>query len=384
MVSGMNNTSDEVDSNPDPKETDSTESIPHIKQVSRIKHRILQRYLPAWSRILGSANQQLRYYDCYAGQGRFEYRGHHEDGSPLIAVKAAKRFVTEKPNRLMAVTLVEKDEKQAELLRAHLKSLEPYPSQLEVQVISEDSNNFIQDILTRASGIGPSFFMIDPYGHPLSIPLINQILARHRTETLINLMWYQINRDLANPMMHDHINKLFGDGAWCDQPFMEESGFRREQGFLTFFRSRLNAEYVLPFRICFDQKEDKVRGQRTKYYLLHASNHPKAILLMKDIMWPLGDEDGTFEFSGITQGTLISRTPKESDLREILLNKFAGQKIGFDQLRERTCELPFMEKHYRSVLQNLRGEGIVKVTPITSKKNGLQRDDLVEFPIRPV
>lgn len=359
-------------------ETDLIESVPHIKQVSRIKHRILQHYLPVWSRILGSANRRLRYFDCYAGQEQYEFRGHHEDGSPLIAVKTAKRFVTEKPNGLMTVTLIEKDGKQSELLRAHLKPLEPYPPQMDVQIISEDSNTFVQDLLGKTTSSDPSFFMIDPYGHPMSIPLVNQILARQRTETLINVMWYQINRDLANPLVHNQLNKLFGDTSWRDQPFMNESGFRREQGFLSFFRTQLKADYALTFRICFDS-EDKMRGRRTKYYLLHASNHPKAILLMKEIMWPLGDEDGTFEFSGVAQGILISKSPKESDLQEILLEKFAGQRIGFDQLRERTCELPFMEKHYRSLLQRLRAEGVIKVTPVTSKKNGLRGADLIEF-----
>lgn len=359
-------------------ETDLVESVPHIKQVSRIKHRILQHYLPVWLRILGSANRRLRYFDCYAGQGKYEFGGHLEDGSPLIAVKTAKRFVTEKASRLMTVTLIEKDEKQSEILRAHLKALEPYPTQMDVQVISEDSNTFVQDLLGKATNSDPSFFMIDPYGHPMSIPRINQILMRQRTETLITLMWYQINRDLANPLVHDQLNKLFGDTSWRDQPFMKDSGFRREQGFLSFFRDRLKAKFALPFRICFDN-EDKVHGRRTKYYLLHASNHPKAILLMKDIMWPLGDEDGTFEFSGITQGVLISNSPKEDDLREILLERFAGQKIGFDHLRERTCELPYTEKQYRSLLQRLRAEGTIKVTPVTSKKNGLKGDDLIEF-----
>jgi hypothetical protein len=57
-------------------------------------------------------------------------------------------------------------------------------------------------------------------------------------------------------------------------------------------------------------KEDRVYGERTKYYLLHASNHVRAVMLMKEIMWPLGDEDGTFDFSGESQGVLISRVPK--------------------------------------------------------------------------
>jgi hypothetical protein len=33
------------------------ESPQHLKQVSRVKHIILQKYLPSWERILGSRDE---------------------------------------------------------------------------------------------------------------------------------------------------------------------------------------------------------------------------------------------------------------------------------------------------------------------------------------
>ncbi len=50
----------------------SGEAPQHLKQVSRIKHIILQKYLPSWERILGSRNRRLCYFDCYAGPGVYE------------------------------------------------------------------------------------------------------------------------------------------------------------------------------------------------------------------------------------------------------------------------------------------------------------------------
>lgn len=121
-------------------------------------------------------------------------------------------------------------------------------------------------------------------------------------------------------------------------------------------------------------------GNRTKYYILHVSNHPKAVLLMKEVMWPLGNEDGTFDFSAESQGVLISKTPKAQELEEILLKEFAGQTIGFDDIREKTWNLPFIEKHYRQVIQGLRSREIVKVSTVTSKKTGLKGQDILKFP----
>jgi hypothetical protein len=244
--------------------------------------------------------------------------------------------------------------------------------------VPEDSKAYIPDLLAKVPALAPSFFMIDPYGHPLSLPVIREILSRQRTEALITLMWYRINMDLNNPAVQVNVDRLFGQQDWRNQAFMTRTGSDREASFLEYFISQLNAKYVLPFRIGYDP-EDKVRGERTKYYLLHASNHQSAVLLMKEVMWPLGDEDGTFDFSGESQGVLISETPQIQELREILLREFRGKELAFDEIRRLTWKLPFIEKHYRAVVQQLRGESSVVVTPVTSKKTGIKGYDRVRF-----
>jgi len=357
-----------------------TDALPHIKRVSRIKHAILERYLPPWAIILSSANRRLNYFDCFAGPGRYEFDGEAVDGSPVIAVRAAKAFLGARPSHSLNVILTEKDKHQAQQLERHLIPLTPYPKNLRVDVLHEDSTTFIPDLLSRVQSLGPSFFLIDPYGHPLSLPVMNEILSRSRTEVLINLMWYRINMDLGNSAaVQGHVDQLFGHQQWRQMPFMGQSGTSREESFLEYFVSQLRAKYVLRFRIGFDP-EDKMKGERTKYYLLHASNHSRAALLMKEVMWPLGDEDGTFDFSGESQGVLISRTPQILELREILLRIFADREIPFDSIREETWNLPFIERHYREAIQKLRSDGIVTVTPITSKKSGLREKDMVRFP----
>lgn len=358
----------------------SAETLPHIKRVSRIKHAILEKYLPSWATILGSANRRLNYFDCFAGPGRYEFAGGAVDGSPVIAVKAAKAFLATRPNHSLNVLLTENNRPNVQQLERHLDPLKPYPKNLNVDLVNEDSKGFIPDLLNRIPSIAPSFFMIDPYGHPLSVPVINDILSRQRTEALVTLMWYQINRDLNNPAVQGNVDRLFGDQDWRQQPFMAQTSIAREKGFVDYFVSRLKAMYVLPFRIGYDP-EDKMKGERTKYYLLHLSNHPRAVLLMKEVMWPLGDEDGTFDFSGMAQGVLISRVPQVGELKDILLRVFAGREAAFEGIRQETWSLPFIEKNYRSAIQELRAGGTVTVTPVTSKKGGLQGRDLVRFPI---
>lgn len=349
----------------------------HLKRVSRIKHIILEKYLPAWAQILGSTFMQLAHVDCFAGPGEYECDGKLVEGSPVIAVTEAIRFVRDRQGHNLLLYLVDDHPQQVERLTARLKRLQPYPRNLSVEISCADSRSFVPDLLGRLNSRTPAFFLIDPYGHPLPLPLIRRVLRRERTEVLINLMWFQINRDLSNPKVMSRLNELFGDNAWQSQPFMKMQGSEREKAFLFYFKSQLGCRYVREFKIRHDV-EDIHGGDRTKYYLLHASNHVKAALLMKEVMWHLGDEEGTFNFSGESQAVLISETPPDQDLQNFILREFAGSEITFDELRERTWSLSFIEKNYRSVLKAREGKEIT-ISRVTSKQTGIKGRDRIRF-----
>ncbi len=151
--------------------------LPHLKQVSKIKHRILEGYLPPWALILGYGGAPLGYVDCFAGPGRYKDRdGKEVDGSPLIAVSAAKRFCAAKPHHSMSIVLMEKDAGQLALLNHHLAHLRPYSPRLCVTVYPEDSAQVVPRLLAEFPRTMPAFFLIDPFGNPLPVPVINAIL----------------------------------------------------------------------------------------------------------------------------------------------------------------------------------------------------------------
>lgn len=353
------------------------ERLQHLKRVSRIKHVILQRYLPTWAIILGSRHQRLAYFDCFAGPGQFELEGRPVAGSPIIAVNSAIEYLRTHPTQSLSMCLIDDDRERVGQLQRSITSALPYPKNLTVNVHCADSKKFIPDLLSKTNKLCPSFFLVDPYGHPLPIPTLNSILRRDRTEALVNLMWFRINMDLSNPLMKVRVDELFGDDDWSRQSFMQMRGVEREIKFVEYFKSRLNCRFVLPFKIGYDP-EDIRGGNRTKYYLLHLSNHQSAVLLMKEIMWPLGDEEGTFDYSGQSQGVLISSTPTIQELQDILLRAFMGKEIGFDELRKETWALPFVEKHYRRAILELEGKQL-DIRRISSKKTGLRELDRIQF-----
>lgn len=355
--------------------------LPYLKQVSKIKHHILEKYLPPWARILGARGAPLCYVDCFAGPGRYRDRdGNVLDGSPVVAVRAAKQYCAAEAGRHMYVLLTEKDPKHVALLKQNLAPLQPYGHGVDVRLFAEDSTQFVPTLLAALTSGIPTFFMVDPYGNPLALPVIREILKRPKTEVLINLMYFSINMRLGNPRAQGRLDELFDHSEWRDQPFINLTGVKREQAFLDYFCSQLKAKYVFPFKIIMDKVEDRVPGDRTKYYLLHARNNQSAVLLMKEVMWKLGDEEGTFDYSGTSQGFLISRTPQDEELLAILREQFRNRRVSFDDIREETWRLPFIEKHYRKVIQELRRNDLVDVTPVDSKTDrGLTGRDIVWF-----
>ncbi len=172
--------------------------LTYLKEVSHIKHRIPEKYLPPWAIKLGSSGSPLCYVDCYAGPGRYRDRGGIVPGSPLIAVETAKAYCAGSPHRMMHVILMGKNARQVARLTGHLAPLQPYPANVRVSVRAEDSALVVPNLLARMPATYPAFFMIDPYGHPLSVPTINDMLRRGKSEVFVNLMYYRIHMDVKN------------------------------------------------------------------------------------------------------------------------------------------------------------------------------------------
>ena len=138
---------------------DASESLQHLKRVSRIKHIILQKYLLPWANILGSRHRQLAYFDCFAGSGKYELDGKPVAGSPVIAVEEAIEFLRTRANQSLVMYLLDDKREHVEQLENSLKRLQPYPQNLAVNVRCVDSRSYIQDLLGSLNTLGPSVLL---------------------------------------------------------------------------------------------------------------------------------------------------------------------------------------------------------------------------------
>lgn len=137
---------------------------------TRLKLDIYRKYLDSWCSIF----EKQKYYetvyiiDCFAGRGNYEDDGAIVDGSPMLAIKAAKmfqeKFLKEKSKNKkdFKINCIFIDENHASI-ESLKKLLIPYNGLVDYQVVEGDFNNAIADILKKVGNF-PALFFIDPYG----------------------------------------------------------------------------------------------------------------------------------------------------------------------------------------------------------------------------
>ncbi len=359
-----------------------TDSLNYLNQVSRIKHQILRGYLGAWSGILGNDFSRLAYWDCFAGDGLYvDENGVQLPGSPQLAVKTAVDFVSKSAGRSVTLGFIERNKEKAQRLADNLLHMSR-PSSVLVRVLAGDAYDLADKLLSPLAQVGqtvPTLFFVDPYGYPLPIPVLRRLLARPKSEVLVNLMWFRMSMDLGNPDKREQFDRMFGREKWREQDFNTLTGRSKEQAFLNYFVKEVGSE----FHPCCEMPyspEDNVTSpdKRTKYYLIHFSRHSSAALAMKEVMHQA--RKALLDLSAESaQFSLFDGELEIADLKRALLKEFTcGEKLSLLNIRKRTANLPHVKSQYRKAIKKMDGVN-VKIERLQSKRDGLNDGDLVQF-----
>lgn len=273
------------------------------KPWSEVKDQLLGCYFkPYVSKILHTY-KPLVYVDCFAGKGKFD---DGNPGSPLIALNIVNECLdtTTMVDAQISMTFI--DLNYADELKENLKD---YPW---VTVISGKYEDNIKEILKDKRGSNV-FLYIDPYGiKALQCSMFDSFANSNfnSIEMLINMNSFGFIREVCNaletslslddPTIFEDLveydttkmtasdksiqdlNEIAGGDYWRD--IIEDykagliDGYQAEEYFAEQYCQRLmnSFTYVLnmPLRIR--------RGQRPKYRMIHATNHPEGCLLMVD------------------------------------------------------------------------------------------------------
>ena len=347
---------------------------------TRVKHEILKGYLAGWLSILGKYHPKVCYFDCFAGRGEYQ---DGSPGSPVIAMQIANDLIERNRVGQVVCAFIEKDADNFENLRTVIdRHKGSYPH---VKVLYEKSEFAV--VISRVvnkvgSKLVPSFFFVDPFGFAgVPFALIKDILAIPRTEVFITFMYDSINRFLSSAKVETLFDSLFGTEEWRTI-VSTLSGRHREHAlrdlYIEQLRHQAGAHCTRAFRVSTDEKF------RTLYYLIHATNHKKGAVLMKEVMHRKS-APGMFAYLG-PQDYVYRYHPRLFDENDIpglenyLLGHFAGRQLTYDEIQEESWETPFIDKHFREALKELRKKDKINATPVTSKtERGLRGQDKITF-----
>lgn len=341
-----------------------TKTVWPMEPHTRAKHEILRRYLEAWSAILGLGGfPTIAYVDGFAGPGIYD---NGEEGSPIIALKAALRHQTRISTEVRFL-FIEQDKKRAARLQECVEALERPPNFrtriAEGMSFEEGFRKYLLDPhREKNKPLPPTFAFIDPFGWTgVPFALVKEILANKGCEVLFNFMYEEINRFIEHPDQPKNFDALFGTAVWRGVKEIFDARARREflhDLYVSQLRNAAGARYVRSF-------EMRNKKDATDYFLFFATNSEKGMEKMKEAMWKV-DESGAFRFSDATnpeQTLLFTPSPDFAGLRRAIVERFAGSEVTVAEVEDFVlAETPFRITHYKKqVLAELEREGRLEV-----------------------
>lgn len=355
-----------------------------IEEHTVIKHRLLDSYLSAWMPILYSQQlrtkkeQKLIYVDGFSGPGEYwcdETKTSKVKGSPVIVAEKANKYLDEDSNRKFLLLAIDSDNRCVQHLEKIISKLNRHNQKWLVlhQSFEDGMNNLFSYLDTATQGNAPMFFFIDPFGYSgFKISTLKKILSYPRTELFINFMHYDINRFLITEHSQEHLYDLFGTDEYKKAEKLNSD--QKTSFLIELYCNQLKklggASYVLPFRL-----NTPGQGTRPRYFLVHASQHIKALKAMKDQMSKLSTQEFRFEAIGISsheQFDLFEPTD-ENKLKNSLLKHIEsvnGDSMLYEEVEEWAYEeTAGVSKNIKSKLIELENENKIQINRLPKKRN---------------
>lgn len=350
------------------------------------KLEILGAYLRAWFPILGHSPNfdRIIYIDGFAGPGRYKQ---DEDGSPIIALKAALGAINGGIHKPFEFHFVERKRRAAAALNVNigdLKRKRVWPDNIQVsvhvqQTFQEAYERHIRAQL-QAHPRAAAFAFVDPFGWTgMPFKVLGELMKRPGTEVFVNFMFEEINRFIAHPDQVYNFDTLFGCTEWRQVGAM--AGSLRKKFIVDLFRDQLRRRAGARFVRSFEMRNQR---NATDYFLYFASNNRLGLSRMKEAMWRV-DPGGGFMFSDATnfdQAILFQPKPDWRALRGFIVERFANRRVTVQQVENFVVDdTPFLVTHYRKVLTDMEDAGEMKHLGLVARRRGTYADKaaMLEF-----
>lgn len=272
--------------------TRNTVSVPAIydgREQAWIKHQLLESYLEKLLLIIGmSARPQgkveICYVDCFAGPWGDD--SEQMEGTSIAISMRTMAMCKQKLAKLgvdatMKALYIELDKRAFGRLSNYLQKATP--AGVDAECKEGDFLALRQDILKWCGNTAFAFFFIDPKGwKTVGIPNLRPLLARPRSEFLINFMYDFINRTAAMREWQDEIAEFLDQPIEVVQRLEGSAPQIRETALLSTYREGLK-NALPPQRARFGPRTAYVRvmdkdKERAKYHLVYLTTHPVGVI----------------------------------------------------------------------------------------------------------
>lgn len=346
----------------------------------RAKHAILKKYLHPWIQVLLSFNTRVICVDGFAGKGRFDTG---EDGSPLLMLNTALKYLENKSDKELMAYFIEIDENNYEELNIELSKLQ-LPSNIKYSSLRTSFEDFLEKMqkvfFSGKKKNYPCFFFIDPFSYHIRLVDLKFISKLSKSEFLLTFMYRDLNRFIEASHTKDIIPDVLGMSqidiknilSNCKTPKL------RERTIINLYKQKLQS-YVGFRHLNFFRVPVKDEN-RTLYYLVHATNHSKGLRIMKDIMVGLGGRDLTYKKKKGIQ--LLDRflSLHVTEITQILLSEYESKPVFFFDIMEFiSTNHSFLEKEVRETLHKLEDSQKIKIKRFESKSTGISDGDMIIF-----
>lgn len=259
------------------------------KEASFIKHELLRAYLKRLFLIIGMSAAKLGitefcYVDGFAGPWQDESED-LESTSIAISLNILNECQQDLRKQSRSVRIralyIEKDDAAFNRLNRYLRG--HTPAGIETKALSGDFVALRQDILHWCGSAAFVFFFLDPKGwSPVEVTALRPLLARPRSEFLINFMYDFISRAASMKDFQEHMIQLLGERVGVQHIH----GKDREKRILDVYRKNLKSSMPTtsgwPARSAYVRVLDRQK-ERTKYHLVYLTSHPHGIVVFMEI-----------------------------------------------------------------------------------------------------
>ncbi|WP_448002730.1 three-Cys-motif partner protein TcmP [Agromyces bauzanensis] len=332
---------------------------PHTKA----KHDILQHYLAGWYGKL-SAYPRVLFFDGFAGRGRYT---DGSVGSPIIALRTVLEHPVKERSCTFDFLFVERDTRNAGLLRQSLQELEAefggLPKNVKYRVETGTFQQLATELADQERRGVPMFAFVDPFGYSgVPMDLIRRMTRFKRVEVFVNLMVDHLGRFVDQEGQEAAVGGLYGMRADLVMAEWERDQDPRHAHLRDLYARQLRTiagfEYVTSFAM-------ETAGGHVGYYLLHGTNHPDGVRLMKAAMWKVDPENGgAFSDRDAAHSALFAMGAQIEPLKIALLRDYAGRSnIPLSEIKEAVMLGPtqFRETHAVDAIRELKLEGQVAI-----------------------